>query len=47
VEAASEFQQAGKRFFTLFHYNGENKAEVYKTLQSVGVFFQEIDITQP
>ena len=43
-EAASEFKEAGKRFVTLFHCEGENKTEVYKTLQSVGVFFQEISI---
>ncbi len=43
-EAGSEFKQQGKRFVTLFQYEGEKKSEVYKTLESVGVFFQEIDI---
>lgn len=43
-EAGSEFKQEGKRFVTLFHCEGENKAQVYQTLESVGVFFQEIDI---
>lgn len=43
-EAGSEFKQEGKRFFTLFQYEGENKAKMCETLESVGVFFQEIDI---
>jgi RNAse (barnase) inhibitor barstar len=46
-EAGAEFKQAGKRFVTLFHCEGKNKAEVRKTLQSVGVFFHEIDIALP
>ncbi|MGB7067863.1 MAG: barstar family protein [Pyrinomonadaceae bacterium] len=43
-EAGSEFKQQGKRFVTLFQYEGEKKTEVYKTLESVGLFFQEIEI---
>lgn len=43
-EAATEFKQEGKRFFTLFQYEGENKAKMCETLESAGVFSLEIDI---
>lgn len=41
-EAGSEFKQQGKRFITLFQYEGDKETEVYKTLESVGLFFKRL-----